>query len=404
MSFKIVRNDIVNMRTQAIVNTANEDVCVGPGCDEAVYRAAGYNLLLEYRRENIGHVPEGEAFITPGFGLPAEYIIHAVSPLFAGGDEGEERKLRACYRNSLALAKKHGITSIAFPLIATGGFGYPKEEGLRIAVDEIYDFLFDNEMDIVLVVFDEKSTKLGKKIFPDLRAYIDRNYAAESLGGYDDEDWSLSADEDIDEEFDPRRTARLRSVSREDRELRTVRTFSAEPCSDKPRSAEFSELPEEFEKGAMPDELEKGGMSEKCSVPKETPEFSEEDLEELKRKLDERQAHLADTFSEYLLYLIASKGMTNAEVYKRAIVDKKLFAKIKNDKNYHPAKITCLCLCVGAQLNLDETRDLLARAGYALSPSDMRDVIFSFFIENEFYDIIEIDIQLEEYGLGCMIE
>ena len=145
-------------------------------------------------------------------------------------------------------------------------------------------------------------------------------------------------------------------------------------------------------------------MSEKCSVPKETPEFSEEDLEELKRKLDERQAHLADTFSESLLYLIASKGMTNAEVYKRAIVDKKLFAKIKNDKNYHPAKITCLCLCVGAQLNLDETRDLLARAGYALSPSDMRDVIFSFFIENEFYDIIEIDIQLEEYGLGCMIE
>lgn len=92
-------------------------------------------------------MPEGDAFITPGFKLQAKYIIHAVSPLYMGGDQGEEEKLRSCYRKSLQLAKENGIKSISFPLISTGGFGYPKEEGMRIAVDEINAFLLGNEMD-----------------------------------------------------------------------------------------------------------------------------------------------------------------------------------------------------------------------------------------------------------------
>ena len=120
-------------------------------------------------------------------------------------------------------------------------------------------------------------------------------------------------------------------------------------------------------------------------------------------KLAERMAHLKDTFSEYLLYLIKSKGMTNAEVYKKAIVDKKVFSKIKNNKNAHPQKMTAMCLCIGAQLNIDETRDLLARAGYALSPSSKTDMIFSYFIENGIYDMIQLDIELEEYGEPCLI-
>ncbi|MBQ2099501.1 MAG: hypothetical protein II477_00355, partial [Lachnospiraceae bacterium] len=128
------------------------------------------------------------------------------------------------------------------------------------------------------------------------------------------------------------------------------------------------------------------------------------DFEEVhESKLAERMKHLSDTFSQYLLYLIEQKDMTNAEVYKRALVDKKIFSKIKNNEDYHPQKITALCLCVGARLNLDETRDLLARAGYALSPCDKTDIIFSYFIENEIYDMIELDIQLEEHGLPCII-
>lgn len=129
----------------------------------------------------------------------------------------------------------------------------------------------------------------------------------------------------------------------------------------------------------------------------------DEKVEELERKLGERLLHTSDTFSEYLMYLIESKGMKNSDVYKRAIIDKRYFSKIKNTKDFHPEKIKALCLCIGAKLNLDETKDLLARAGYALSPCDLTDIIFSFFIEHEHYDLIDIDIQLEEHGLECII-
>ena len=163
MAFKIVRNDITKMNTEAVVNTANDHATVGTGCDSAVYKAAGYDELLAYRKEKIGFVPEGDAFITPGFKLQAKYIIHAVSPLYMGGNEGEEEKLRSCYRKSLQLAKENEIHSIAFPLISTGGFGYPKEEGMRIAVDEINAFLLNNEMEVFLVVFDDKAKSLGRE-------------------------------------------------------------------------------------------------------------------------------------------------------------------------------------------------------------------------------------------------
>lgn len=139
------------------------------------------------------------------------------------------------------------------------------------------------------------------------------------------------------------------------------------------------------------------------------PDLSEEDTPALyfedrhERRLEERMSHLSDTFSQYLMYLIQDKKMGNAEVYKRAVVDKKIFSKIKNNVDYHPQKLTALCLCVGAKLSLDESKDLLARAGYALSPCDKTDIIFSYFIENEIYDMIELDIQLEEHGLPCII-
>lgn len=179
MPFKIVRNDITKMNTEAIVNTANDHPTVGTGCDHAVYMAAGYEELLAYRKERVGFVKEGDAFITPGFQLPAKYIIHAVSPLYIDGKHEEEELLRSCYRKSLALAAEYGIRSIAFPLISTGGFGYPKEEGMRIAVDEIHAFLLNSDMQIYLVVFDEKATKMGKNLYPDLEAYIDLNYVQE---------------------------------------------------------------------------------------------------------------------------------------------------------------------------------------------------------------------------------
>ena len=349
MPFKIVRNDITKMRCDAIVNTANAKPVIGSGCDYAVYKAAGKRRLSEYREQNIGEVLEGDVFLTPGFRLPAHYIIHAVSPLYIDGAHGEEEKLRDCYRKSLSLAWEQSCRSIAFPVISTGSFGYPKEEGIRIAADEIQAFLQNHEMLIYLVVFDAQSARYGKHFDKDLQAYIDENYVeARKI-----EEYSMP-------------TMSLRSV------MDDAACQSSEDYLDEDDYEEDSEEENAF-------------------------------TEQHESKLEERMKHLTDSFSEYLLYLIEEKGMTNSDVYKRALVDKKTFSKIKNHADYHPQKMTAMCLCMGAKLNLDETRDLLARAGYALSPCDKTDIIFSYFIENQIYDMIELDIQLEEHGLPCLI-
>ncbi len=403
MAFRIVRNDITKMNTEAIVNTANQYVTVGPGCDKAIYEAAGYDELLEYREANVGEVNEGEVFITPGFKLPAKYIIHAVSPLFDAQDDEVSDKLRSCYNKSLRLAKERDIKSIAFPLISTGGFGYPKEEGMRIAVDEINAFLIDNDMEVYLVVFDDKANDIGKRISPDLQEYIDRNYVKEA---------------EMQEYPGMAMGTAMANASRVDNaSSKNPFRLLFNKRGSKPRSecVEAMRMPE----GALEDEDSIVEDSSICGsskfAAKGSDVYNEEedsasceefaDFEEVhESKLEERMKHISDTFSEYLMYLIQDKNMSNADVYKRAIVDKKIFSKIKNNPDYHPKKLTALCLCMGAMLNLDETKDLLARAGYALSPCDKTDIIFSYFIENEIYDMIELDIQLEEYGLPCIIE
>ena len=470
MPFKILRNDITKMNTDAIVNTASSEPIVGSGCDFAVYQAAGYDELLKYREEKIGTVPEGDVFITPGFNLPAKYIIHAVSPLYLDGDMGEEEKLRSCYRKSLLLAEEKGLKSIAFPLISTGNFGYPKEEGMRIALDEIREFLgikdeetayssgkeksdddnsdddnsdddnsdddnSDDKMMVYLVVFDETATRIGTRLFPDLDAYIDRHYVEKKVeeeylgdlwapdgapnrrydkrpdtsslfpqssgmaGGMPPQNFACSAPMNMPspgmerpkEDDRPRK----KPVAYESEIPNAVYGARQDFADEEPAGEDLNE--EDFEEADFDEEdFDEAESDEEAAV-----FFDFEDEHE--SRLEERMQHLADTFSEYLLYLIKEKHMENAEVYKRAIVDKKVFSKIKNNPAYHPQKLTALCLCVGAKLNLDETRDLLARAGYALSPCDKTDVIFSYFIENKIYDMIELDIQLEEHGLPCII-
>ena len=411
MAFKIVRNDITKMNTEAIVNTANDHPTVGTGCDSAVYNAAGFDELLAYRTEKIGFVREGDAFITPGFNLQAKYIIHAVSPLYMGGNEGEEKKLRSCYRKSLQLAKENGIRSVAFPLISTGGFGYPKEEGMRIAVDEINSFLLNNEMDIFLVVFDDRAKSLGKRIFPDLEEYIDQNYVEDKRGEEYGEGFFRLAD-DADEEYvsNERAVERRRRRAEENRRNEQA-SFGAGAVMSMasmaaPNPVGFGSIFKKDKKESVP-ALDECAIMAPADDLEDYYDDEEEDFfdfeTEHEGKLEERMKHISDTFSQYLMYLIQDKKMENADVYKRAIVDKKIFSKIKNNVDYHPQKLTALCLCVGAKLNLDESRDLLARAGYALSPCDKTDIIFSYFIENGIYDMIELDIQLEEHGLPCII-
>ncbi len=390
MPFKIVRNDITKMECDAIVNTASRHAVntfeeVGAGCDKAIYKVAGADKLIAARKE-IGEMEEGEAAITPGFDLPAQYIIHVVSPAFIDGNSGEEDKLRNCYRNSLRIAKENGIKSIAFPLIATGSFGYPQEEGMRIAVDEINAFLLHHDMMIYLVVFGTKATQLGERIFPDLETYIDHHYVEDKR----EEEYGDRLFGSI-----PRGGARFDAHADEranlSRRLFAIRAESA--------SIHKEEVEENYESDFI------GDMEDEECAAYESDEvcYEDEEIANLGSKIDERIKHMSDSFSEYLMFLIQSKGMTNAEVHKRAIVDKKVFSKIKNNPDHHPNKLTAMCLCIGAKLNMDETKDLLARAGYALSPADKTDVIFSYFIEHEIYDMIELDIQLEEHGLKCII-
>ena len=387
MPFKIVRNDLTKMQVDAIVNTANPKPKYSSGTDTAVYKAAGEEELLAERKK-IGYMNEGEVAITLGFKLPAKYIIHAVSPRYIDGSSGEEKRLRDCYKKSLALAVQHECKSIAFPLIATGSFGYPKEEGMRIALDEINAFLMNQDMLVYLVVFDTAATKLGLNLYPDLEAYIDHNYVCDKR----------------EEEYGDRYFGSVRSDDPGYDAYRRERANLEVKLKRAPKNRQMDEPIEMLSECSMV-------PSAPCApMQKESKAFDEFDddyydfLEENESALEERMKHISDTFQEYLMYLIGVKKLTNAEVYKRAIVTKQLFSKIKLNPDYHPDKATAMRLCVGAKLNLDETKDLLARAGYALSPCDKRDIIFSFFIEREMFDMIEIDIALEEHGLPCFIE
>ena len=439
MPLKIVRNDITKMTTEAIVNTANDHPTVGTGCDSAVYAAAGFDELLKYRTEKIGFVKEGDAFITPGFNLEAKYIIHAVSPRY-NGDEESGKLLRSCYKKSLALAKENKIKSIAFPLISTGSFGYPKEEGLRIALDEINAFLMSNEMSVFIVVFDEESTGLSSNLSVKLERFIDSKYVSKKTY----EEYTLrepvfgnASSRMADSVADRSDGLRVRESRMDDsagarRERSRFANFMPSFSRKVEESEPFHGFANECEPdGGLEEELHEeslfeyeediksigtkfghaGGKKEKSGSME--PAGAQAKEGSLKRdaygivyppSFEERLKHLEDTYSEYLMYLIKDKGLKAPEVYNRACIDKKLFSKIKNNKNYHPDKRTALCLCIGAKLNLDQTKDLLARAGYALSPADLTDVIFEFFIEYEIYDLVELDIKLEEHDLPCIIQ
>ena len=381
------------MNTEAIVNTANEKPTVGSGCDTAVYNAAGYDELLNYRKEKIGSVKEGDAFITPGFKLGAKYIIHAVSPRFSGEEE-TEKLVRSCYKKSLELAKENNIKSIAFPLIATGSYGFPKEAGLRVALDEINKFLLKDDMEVYIVVFDPESTTLSAKISAKLEEYIDENYVEEKTGeeylhGYRID--TLYAGSSLRSETSGKPKGGREKLSKKD--------FSPIKIGRKSKDAspsfEEEEVCDEEQIYAEPDLKINKNINPLVDGYGLTPEG----IEALKKRLE----HLSDTFSEYLFFLMEEKGLKGPEVYNGACVDKKTFSKIKNNKNYHPKKLTALCLCIGARLNMDQSKDLLQKAGFAFSNSDMTDVIFSFFIENEIYDIFQIAVELEDRGLQVLI-
>ncbi len=178
MPFTIVRNDITKMEVDAIVNAANNQLKQGGGVCGAIFNAAGAkNLQAECNK--IGFCRTGGAVATKGYDLPASTIIHAVGPVWNHGKDYEEALLRNCYINSLALAKKRKIKSIAFPLISSGIFGYPKDQALEVATEVISDYLKQNDMDIYLVVYDKASFAISQKRFSAVEKFIDENYIKE---------------------------------------------------------------------------------------------------------------------------------------------------------------------------------------------------------------------------------
>lgn len=316
MPLEIVRNDITKMKVDAIVNAANETLLGGGGVDGCIHRAAGPELLAECR--TLGGCKTGDAKITKAYRLPCQYVIHTVGPVWNGGSHGERELLVSCYRTSLALAKEHGCETVAFPLISSGIFGYPKDQALRVAVDTIGEFLLHNDMTVYIVIFSRTAYQISSKLFADIAEYVDDHY--------------------VDAHTDSQR-----------------------------------------------ERLRRRGVVESRML------TAYEDAPVAASGLDEALAHLDAGFSETLLKLIDRSGKKDSEIYKKANVDRKLFSKIRNNPDYKPSKATAIAFAIALELNLDETRDLVARAGYALSPSSKFDVIIEYFIMQRDYDIFKIN-------------
>lgn len=309
------------MKVHAIVNAANTSLKMGGGVCGAIFSGAG-KAKLQAACDKLGPIKTGEAVITPGFDLLAKCIIHTAGPIYIDGRHDEEKNLRSCYLNSLKLAIKNNCQSIAFPLISTGIFGYPKDLALKVATRAIKDFLAEEEMEIYLAVFDNASFTIGKKLFLEVKDYIDDNYVAEH-------------------------------------ENKQFTQFIYEADIIQYSRSDFRRVP------AL--------------------------------GLDELIIDLDEGFSPMLLRLIKENGKTDVQVYKRANLDRRLFSKIRNDKSYMPSKRTALAFAIALELSLEETDDLLKRAGFTLSHAQIFDVIIEYFILKKNYDIFTINEVLFQY-------
>lgn len=340
MPLHIVRNDITKMPVDAIVNAAKNSLLGGGGVDGQIHAAAGPQLLAECR--TLGGCETGDAKITKGYNLPSQFVIHTVGPVWRGGDYGEEKLLRSCYSRSLTVAAENKCETVAFPLISSGIYGYPKDRALRVAVDAIGRWLSVNEdMTVYLVIFDRASYSIGQKLYRDIAGYIDDNYA-----GRTEKKWGRS------------RRERFESAH----EALAERNYAEDQRADllAPMPKRFMAAPSVSASKAMP-------------------------------SLDEYIKNTDESFSQMLLRMIDERGMKDSDCYKKANISRKLFSKIRNDVHYRPKKITVLSFAIALELSLEETESFLKSAGYALSHANRTDIIVEYFILKGEYNIFNIN-------------
>ena len=345
MPFQIVRNDITKMKVDAIVNAANPTLLGGGGVDGAIHSAAGPELLEECK--TLHGCDVGEAKATGGYNLPAKYVIHTVGPIWQGGNNHEKEKLNLAYINSLYLAKKLGVETIAFPLISSGVYGYPKAEALNVATKAISKFLQYNDMMVYLVIFDPTSFKISESLFDDIEKYIDDKYVEENAEPFYSKEKSAHDKKCVDV------SQGIRPIC-ESSGIRYSRNTSLEPsvCSDN-----------------MP--------------------LPSDDYAEICGKLIDKIKD--ESFSEMLLRKIDESGMKDSACYKKANIDRGLFSKIRSNPQYKPSKATACAFAIALEMSIDETNELLLKAGYALSHSSKFDIIIEYFVAHGIYDIFTIN-------------
>ncbi|MBQ1602331.1 MAG: macro domain-containing protein [Oscillospiraceae bacterium] len=355
MPLEIIRNDITKVTADAIVNTANPKPVIGAGTDSAIHRAAGPELLEA--RKQIGEILPGACAETPAFGLMAKYVLHTVGPAWIDGAHREQETLRSAYDAALNAADRLGCASVAFPLMASGSYGFPHDIALRVAIQAFTDFLMTHEMQIILVIFSKEAVALSGSLFGGLKSYIDDNYVA-----------AANADEYRDG-YRRRRGEIRYSIEPNMANARPVRPAATDAASD-----------------AAPHRPEKTEPADIASS-----------LSELLKTKE-------SSFSEYVLELLAQKHEKDSTVYHRAQISRQLFNKIINEKDYQPKKNTAIQLAIGLELDLEQTQKLLGKAGYALTRSSKTDLAVQYYIERGFYNLVEINIALYDCGLPPLVK
>ena len=334
MPFLMIRNDITKVAADAIVNPANRNLLQGSGTSRAIYQAAGEQELTA-ACEAIGYCDLGKAVCTPAFGLPAKYIFHAVCPAWQGGLFGEAEQLAGAYHSALELAAEYQCESVAFPLLSSGNYGYPKEQAFRIAVDTITGFVLEHDLTVYLVLYDRHSLAVSRKLFASVEEYIDDHYVAQNDESYEFDRWR-----------------------RESAERRRRLEEEAAPMLE-------------------------------AAAPPAAPMAA--------RSLENLMDNLGESFTTRLLRLIDERGLKDSTVYKQSNISRQHFSKIQCNRDYNPKKKTVLAFAVGLHLSEDETIDLLQSAGYAFSDGSKRDWIVRYCLEQKIYNINQVNTLLFEY-------